>query len=76
MRKTQQNKRKKNKNLKGKSKHLKNKLVIKKVTSTLVKKRWVTRKKTFSPYPYIITIGFYRRNVFFTVADILGHTKG
>ena len=47
-----------------------------KMTSKPVKKRWVLRTKTFSPYPYIITISYYKTNVFFTVADINGHTKG
>jgi ribosomal protein S11 len=42
---------------------------------TLVKKRWKIRKKTFSPYPYLMTISYYKTNVFFTVADIHGHTK-
>ena len=42
---------------------------------TLAKKRWVGRKKTFSPYPYIMIISYYKTNVFFTVADIQGYTK-
>ena len=39
-----------------------------------VKKRWKVQKKTFSPYPYIMTVSYYKTNVFFTVADIEGHT--
>ena len=68
MRKIQQNK-------KGKHKKLKTKIIISKLTTSGEKKRWVTRKKTFSPYPYIITISYYRSNIFFTVADIQGKTK-
>ena len=41
----------------------------------LIKKRWGTRKKTFSQHPYIITVSFHRKNVFFTLADIRGQTK-
>lgn len=58
------NKRKKNKKKK-----------IRKVTVTSAKKRWALRKKTFSPYPYILTISYYKTNVFFTVADMKGQTK-
>jgi ribosomal protein S11 len=41
----------------------------------LAKKRWINKKKTFSPYPYIITVSFYKRNVFFTLSNIKGQTK-
>ena len=41
----------------------------------LVKQRWAVRKKTLSPYPYIMTISCHKKNVFFTVADIEGKTK-
>jgi ribosomal protein S11 len=41
----------------------------------LAKKRWVAKKKTFSPYPYIITVSFHKRNVFFTLSNIKGQTK-
>jgi ribosomal protein S11 len=51
--------------------------VKKKVSAvSLGKNRWITRKKAISPYPYLITISYYKSNVFFTVADINGHTKG
>ena len=40
-----------------------------------VKKRAISRKKIFSPYPYIITVSYYKTNVFFSVADIEGQTK-
>ena len=48
---------------------------MRKVISAPVKKRWTLRKKTFSPYPYVITISYYKTNVFFTVADFQGKTK-
>ena len=64
------------KKLKKKNKTTKKKVIAKKKISNLVKKRWVPRKKTFSPYPYLITIAYYKTNVFFTVADIHGQTKG
>jgi hypothetical protein len=70
MRKTQKNKRSKNKKLKKKG------LSVKRTSLNLVKKRWIARRKTFSPYPYILTISYYKTNVFFTVADIEGRTKG
>jgi len=44
-------------------------------TKTINKKRWVGQKRTFSPYPYVMMISYYRSNVFFTVADIEGQTK-
>lgn len=40
-----------------------------------VKTRWIARKKTFSNYPYVITIAHYRRNIFFTAANLKGQTK-
>jgi hypothetical protein len=70
MRKTQQKKR-------SKVKNQKEKIIKKKLASIpLGKNRWVIRKKTISPYPYLITISYYKSNVFFTAADIKGHTKG
>jgi hypothetical protein len=70
MRKTQQKKR-------GKFRNQKEKIIKKKSTYLLSgKNKWVPRKKTISPYPYLITISYYKSNVFFTVADIKGHTKG
>jgi len=51
------------------------KIKARKVISTPVKKRWILRKKIFSPYPYVITISNYKTNVFFTVANIQGQTK-
>ena len=68
MKKIQANKKKK-KNKKQK------KIQARKVISTPVKKRWAFRKKTFSPYPYVITVSNYKSNVFFTAADIQGQTK-
>jgi ribosomal protein S11 len=41
----------------------------------MAKERRKVQKKTFSPYPYIMTVSYYKSNVFFTVADIEGHTK-
>ena len=59
-----------------KNKRLAKRIIAKKNSYNFVKKRWTPRKKTFSPYPYVITISYYKSNVFFTVADIKGHTKG
>ena len=61
---------------KQKSKKLTKRFAMRKKPLKLVRKRWIPRKKTLSPYPYLITISFYKSNVFFTVADIKGHTKG
>jgi len=61
----------------GKLKKQREKTLKKKITSvSLGKSRWVARKRTTSPYPYLITISYYKSNVFFTIADIKGHTKG
>lgn len=71
MKKIQANKRNKKKNRQG-NKNLK----IRQTVSTPVKKRAsILRKKTSSPYPYIITISNYKTNVFFSVADIHGQIK-
>lgn len=40
-----------------------------------VRNRWIARKKTLSDNPYVITISHYRRNIFFTAADLEGQTK-
>lgn len=40
-----------------------------------IRKRWITKKKTFSRYPYVITVSHYRRNIFFTAANLKGQTK-
>lgn len=40
-----------------------------------VRSRWIARTKTFSNSPYVITISHYRRNIFFTAADLTGQTK-
>lgn len=45
------------------------------IQKNTVKKRWVTKKKTFSNYPYVITVSHYRRNIFFTAANLKGQTK-
>lgn len=42
---------------------------------TPVRNRWIARKKTLSNNPYVITISLYRRNIFFTAADLEGNTK-
>jgi ribosomal protein S11 len=67
MRKLRYNKRKKFKNKK------KNQLRTKPLI--IGKNRWIAKKKTFSPYPYIITVSFYKRNVFFTLSNIKGQIK-
>lgn len=79
MRKARVNKKSKNK--KQKAKHIGSKIAKVKATINLKKQqikgkeRWVSRRKTVSPYPYILTISSYRRNVFFNVATIEGDTK-
>ena len=40
-----------------------------------VRNRWIARKKTLSDGPYVITVSNYRRNIFFTAADLEGQTK-
>ena len=40
-----------------------------------VRTRWISKTKTFSNNPYVITISHYRRNIFFTAADLTGQTK-
>jgi hypothetical protein len=60
---------KKNKKYKGKA------FSLSPSAKNLSIKRSKLRKKTFSPYPYIMIISYYRTNVFFTVADIEGHTQ-
>ena len=40
-----------------------------------VRNRWIAKKKTFSDNPYVITISLYRRNIFFTAADLEGQIK-
>lgn len=42
---------------------------------TSVNRSWSRRKKILSTYPYIITISYYRTNIFFNAADIEGYTK-
>ena len=59
----------------NKKKKTQRKIQARKIISTPVKKRWALRKKTFSPYPYVITVSNYKSNVFFTAADIQGKTK-
>ena len=59
---------------KKKAKLKKNKK-IRLVQKKSVKKRWVTKKKTFSNYPYVITVSRYRRNIFLTAANLKGQTK-
>ena len=63
--------RKKKFNWKKNKKNKKLRLVQKKT----VKKRWLRKKKTFSNYPYVITVSRYRRNIFFTAANLKGQTK-
>lgn len=38
-------------------------------------KRWKIRSKKYSDYPYIITVSFFRRNVFLTASDLQGRIK-
>ena len=62
---------------KKKIKHKKNQKTkkLRLIQKSSVKKRWVNRKKTFSNYPYVITVSRYRRNIFFTAANLKGQTK-
>ena len=48
---------------------------IRLVQKTPIRNHWVARKKKFSNYPYVITVSHYRRNVFFTAANLRGQTK-
>lgn len=36
---------------------------------------WKVRKKKYSAYPYVITISFFRTNVFLTASDLRGRIK-
>lgn len=53
----------------------KTKSLVKQKNLISVKKRWVAKRKTFSYHPYVITISSYRRNIFFTAANLKGQTK-
>lgn len=55
----------------------KNKTINKKKTTILGRnyKKWVTRAKTYSSYPYLLTISFFRKNIFFNLSDFQGQTK-
>lgn len=70
MKKIQTNKRHKKKNRRQDQK-----MQARQTTSTVAKKRIIPGKKVFSPYPYLITVSYYKTNVFFNVADIEGRTK-
>ena len=64
--------------MRKKSLNLKKKKVIKKnqrKNTNPVRNRWISRDKTFSNTPYVITISHYRRNIFFTAADLTGKIK-
>ena len=59
---------------KNQKKNKKNKK-IRLIQKNTVRKRWIAKKKTFSRYPYVITVSRYRRNIFFTAANLKGQTK-
>ena len=63
--------RKKKINFKKQKKNKKVRLVQKKQ----ILKRWIPKKKTYSNAPYVITVSFFRRNIFWTAANIRGQTK-
>lgn len=63
--------RKKKLNFKKKNKNKKLRLEQK----NLVRNRWISKKKTFSDNPYVITVSHYRSNIFFTAANLKGQTK-
>jgi len=48
---------------------------IRLIQKNTIRKQWVTKKKTFSASPYVITFSHYRRNIFFTAANLKGQTK-
>ena len=61
-----------------KKKHQRKKLKNKKIRllkKNTIRNRWMKRKRTFSKYPYVITVSHYRRNIFFTAANLKGQTK-
>lgn len=53
----------------------KNKNLLRKEQSKKVYKRWTTRPRKYSRLPYLITVSFFRRNIFFTAADFQGRIK-
>ena len=48
---------------------------IKSRSITPIRKRWSAKRKSFSEYPYVITVSMFRRNVFFNAANFKGQTK-
>lgn len=54
-----------------KNNKIKQRLDIKKGTYT----PWKVRSKKYSKYPYIITVSFFRKNLFLSVSDICGRIK-
>lgn len=57
------------------NKKLKNKKKIRLNPDKPVRKRWIAKRKTFSNLPYVITVSHFRRNIFFTAANLRGQTK-
>jgi len=49
--------------------------IIRKKKLTHTHKEWISSSKTYSSYPYLLTISFFRRNIFFNVSDFNGKTK-
>ena len=44
-------------------------------TMQLGRQTWVPHRLQYSTYPYLLTISFFRRNVFFNLSDLNGQTK-
>ena len=45
------------------------------ISAYLIKSRWKTRAKTYDSYPYLLTVSFFRRNIFFNLSNHLGQTN-
>lgn len=64
---------------KGKSIKLKKKYISnntnKKTKSLKLQKPWMKRSFYYSPYPYLLIVSCFRRNVFFNVTNYKGQTK-
>jgi ribosomal protein S11 len=44
-------------------------------SKSFIKIPWKSKPKTFSLYPYIIIVSFFRRNLFLNLTDLKGQTK-
>jgi len=56
-------------------KQKKNQKKLKKSAPRKNYKPWATRSPKYSDFPYLITVSFFRRNLFLTAADFQGRIK-